>query len=405
MKHAAWLVIQAIEKVTYGSNYKEPPDWSAKHADPKINRSYGTTSRGTTAAEQDHNTGAVTEVLCTMTVPLLRQQSKEWVNAVNVELQCVLDNMSSSHTVLHDARATIVKWSAGTIQVFGRAHIPDKKFNAEADVVHRRVDYCIPADLLLPNGEETSKTALSTHESFTVQEHLDSLQSFPPGNRAYRVIDLSKTAEESEDAEPAFFFRNDTMPAFKRPNEHTLKYLSRLKKLMQGSFQTQVEELDSKDEGALLEKSMSENKRKNQKAPKKKRIRTAQQSNESSNEINEAETTNDIAGATDDYANTEKVADQPIDEAADVKRLLRRKRYHNFSPNVLAHDYLAYRRVDRFYHRGTIRATTREMEGHFGFNGIDEDFAECQMIQNRPFFVFSLKGDVILHQQCVRVVG
>jgi hypothetical protein len=242
------------------------------------------------------------------------------------------------------------------------------------------VDYCIPADLLLPNGEETSKTALSTHESFTVQEHLDSLQSFPPGNRAYRVIDLSKTAEESEDAEPAFFFRNDTMPAFKRPNEHTLKYLSRLKKLMQGSFQTQVEELDSKDEGALLEKSMSENKRKNQKAPKKKRIRTVQQSNESSNQINEAETTN-----------TEKVADQPIDEAADVKRLLRRKRYHNFSPNVLAHDYLAYRRVDRFYHRGTIR--------------LDEDFAECQMIQNRPFFVFSLKGDVILHQQCVRVVG
>ena len=393
--HAAWLVTQAIEKVTHGARYTEPSDWSAKSADPKINRSYGCTSRGTMVAEQDHNTGAVTEVLCTITVPLLRQQTKEWVNAVNEELMRILEKMSSSRTTSQDENLTN-KWSAGRIQVFGRVHIPNKRFNAETDVVHRRADYCFPADLLLPDGDQVSETALSPDKSFTVQEHLDTLQCFPPGNKSYRVIDLSKNAEKSEGAgEPSYFFKNDTMPSFSRPNENTLKYLSRLKKLMQCSFQTQVEELDSKDKGAMMEKSLNESKRKKQKAPKKKRSKIdtndpVQEPPESS-EVNAEDETKDSV-VDDGSASDEEMADG-TDEGTAVKRLLRRKRYHNFSPNILAHDYLAYRRVDRFYHRGTIRPDeTAEM-------------VSVRMINNRPFFVFSLKGDILLHQQVVRVVG
>jgi hypothetical protein len=273
-QHAARLVTQAIEKVTHGKMYQEPSDWSGRSADPKINRSYGSTSRGTLAAEQDHNTGAVTEVLCMTAVPLLKQQSKDWVDAVNAELRCILDTMSSSRTKVQEANRSN-NWSAGSIQVFGRVHIPNKRFNAEADVVHRRADYCFPADLLLPDHDEVSQTAVAPNKSFSVQEHLDSLQSFPPGSKSYRVIDISKNTEPSEDRnnEQTFFFKNGTMPAFSRPNEDTLRYLSRLKKLMQYSFQTQVEELNSEDKGAVLEKELNDNKRKNKKAPQKKKSR------------------------------------------------------------------------------------------------------------------------------------
>ncbi|KAL7509272.1 hypothetical protein ACHAXN_006317 [Cyclotella atomus] len=391
-QHAAWLVTQAIEKVTHGERYQERSDWSARCADPKINRSYGSTSRGTMAAEQDHNTGAVTEVLCMIAVPLLRQQNKDWVEMVNAELRCIFDKMRSSRTNVQGENETN-KWSAGSIQVFGRVHIPNKRFNAEADVVQRRADYCFPADLLLPDGDEVSPTALAPNKSFTVQEHLDTLQSFPPGNKSYRVIDISKNAEPSEDAdnEPTFFFKNDAMPAFTRPNENTLRYLSRLKKLMQYSFQTQVEELNSEDKGAVLEKELNDNKRKNQKAPQKKRIRVECKDNGKS--CNNTAEEDDKAANDDIGENDDEMAGESTSEATKVKRLLRRKRYHNFSPNVLAHDYLAYRRVDRFYHRGTIRPE------------MDKDTVSVTTINNRPFFVFSLTGDILLHQQVVRVVG
>ena len=394
-QHAAWLVLQAIEKVTHGPKYEAPTDWSAEYMDPKINRSYGSTSRGTMVAEQDHNTGAITEVLCTITVPLLRQQSKIWVDRVNEELECILAEMKKKYASL--SKNATNEWCIGNIQVFGRAHIPNKRFNAETDIVHRRVDYCFPADLLLPDGNQVSKTALSPNQLFTIQEHLDTLQSFPPGNKSYRVIDLSKNTERNE---PAYFFKNDTMPSFSRPNEHTLKYLSRLKKLMQCSFQTKVEEVDSKDQGAVLEKSLSENKRKSQTGSKKKRIRVGiDHDAEDKCKTDKPNSKEHIKTATENTIYDEEVNEnimegtETADSETDIKRLLRRKRYHNFSPNILAHDYLAYRRVDRFYHRGTIR--------------IDDDTftASNKTICNRPFFVFSLKGDIILHQQVVRVVG
>ena len=398
-QHAAWLVTQAIEKVTQGANYTEPSIWSAESADPKINRSYGSTSRGTNVAEQDHHTGAITEVLCTMTTPLLRQKAKDWVNAVNEELKCIMDELSISR-VASDG-STKKKWSAGHIKVFGRVHIPNKRFNAEVDAVRRSVDYCFPADMLLPESGhgEISRTAF-----------LESLESFPPGNKSYRVIEMSRSSEPTVEGTESsnsrsFFFKNDTMPSFSRPNDYTLKYLSRLKKLMQ-SFQTQVEELDVKDKGAMLEKSMNESKRKSQKAPKKKRSKVndedkCQEQNEESGVLGETDSVNgenDSETPSDD----EKINDANAEAKGTIKRLLRRKRYHNFSPNILAHDYLAYRRVDRFYHRGTIRLN----EDSSPNSEIETCLSVSQKtIQNRPFFIFSLKGDILLHQQVSRVMG
>ena len=403
------MVTQAIEKVTQGTNYTEPSTWSAESADPKINRSYGSTSRGTNVAKQDHNTGAITEVLCTTTTPLLRQETKEWVDAVNEELKCILDKLSSSHAASDKSAKN--QWSAGHIRVFGRVHIPNKRFNAEIDAVHRRVDYCFPADMLLPEDghSEVSQTALP-HKTPSVQDHLDTLESFPPGNKSYRVIEMSKSSEPTDKGAEStnsrsFFFKNDTMPSFSRPNDNTLKYLSRLKKLMQ-SFQTQVEELDIKDKGALLEKSMNENKRKSQKAPKKKRSRVndedkCQRPNE---EAGLADETDSVNGDNDDAeatADDDQIGDETAESKTNIKRLLR-QRYHNFSPNILAHDYLAYRRVDRFYHRGTIRLD-QDSDSN---SEIETSLSVSQKtIQNRPFFIFSLKGDILLHQQVSRVIG
>eukprot|EP00804_Cyclotella_cryptica_P003142 CCRYP_013762-RC/>CCRYP_013762-RC protein AED:0.15 eAED:0.15 QI:123/1/1/1/1/1/5/1764/877 len=423
-QHAAWLVTQAIDRVTYGANYNEPSDWSEKSADPKINRSYGTTSRGTDAAEQDHHTGAITEVLCTMTTPLHGNKAensrnkggdkklREWIDNVNQELKYILEKIVMSRKTSPDGR-TANQWSVGSIQVFGRVHIPNKRFNAESDIVHRRVDYCFPADLLLPSSPEqglNDEDEFFSQTAVSIQRFLDTLESFPPGNKSYRVFEVSQTAGSSDCNEstdsPAFFFKNDTMPSFSRPSDDTLKYLSRLKKLMQ-SFQTQVEELNSEDKGAMLEKSLNETKRKNQKAPKKKRSRgstddSRQQTKEGSDEKSDIETLEEDVFAEESIANSDVLGDA-TDLTAKVKRLLRRKRYHNFCPNVLAHDYLSYRRVDRFYHRGTIR-----LEDDPDSNNSEGERASTlssKMIRNRPFFIFSLKGDILLHQQVVRVIG
>jgi hypothetical protein len=69
--------------------------------------------------------------------------------------------------------------------------------------------------------------------------------------------------------------------------------------------------------------------------------------------------------------------------------VLRRNRYHNFTPKVMAHEYLAYRRLDRFFHRCTVRC---DEGGNFTESG-------------RPFLGLSLSGDLFLNGQVARVVG
>ena len=73
-------------------------------------------------------------------------------------------------------------------------------------------------------------------------------------------------------------------------------------------------------------------------------------------------------------------------------RVLQRKRFHNFSPKTLAHDFLSYRRVDRFYHRATL---------HFR-DGIEIPKEEAG---SRPFIVLSISGDLFLQEQICRMVG
>lgn len=123
-----------------------------------------------------------------------------------------------------------------------------------------------------------------------------------------------------------------------RPSPETLDYLVTMKKTMK-LLCCQIEDLDLTDVAAVMEKDFSDKKRKRQ---QKKR-------------------------------NTK--------ERSTTKKVLRRKRFHNFTPRVMAHEYLAFRRLDRIYHRGTF---------------IEE---------GKTFFALSLTGDLFLQGQCCRVLG
>ncbi|KAL7494910.1 hypothetical protein ACHAWT_005058 [Skeletonema menzelii] len=414
-QHASWLLTQAIDRVCQNKEGEEVDvSWSAdKAAAFKINRSYGTLSRNTDAAHQDEYTGAITEMLCTNTSPLFfdfrdnddsrnneddnatKEKRKKkvtlWVQAVNQEIDHLLSRFTQQ-TKMND-------WSPGRICVFGRLSMPQKKFNPETDVVHRRVDYCFPADLLYVSTQNDdnitmSETAVQLQQVETMEHFFDKMVTFPPGNKPVRVFDASTVADRRKEDDyveaPVAQDRDKFRPSI-RPDEDTLTYLYSMKKVMQ-AFTTKVEDLDKNDSGAVLEKKFSESKRikqkqhnsskqgkTKQKEPQKKKHRKQEQDHHS--QLKECD--------DDDKKEAKDSANLP------AKRFLRRKRFHNFSPNVLAHDFLAYRRLDRFYHRGTIRLDSTTQDG----SKSDEH------TPSRPFVVFSLTGDLFLYQQARRVIG
>mmetsp|Transcript_15656 Transcript_15656/g.32922 ORF Transcript_15656/g.32922 Transcript_15656/m.32922 type:complete len:930 (+) Transcript_15656:28-2817(+) len=448
--HAAWMVIQAIDRVSRiisGSGEDKKVAWSAEEAAiaSKINRSYGSNSRGSEAIEQDEFTGAITEVLCTHAMPLYSKESsigdggegishngergnqmkdeddpeqqkqvQEWVESVNQELEQMTSEMDVHRTSTKSPHST--GWSVGRVRVFGRVAISNKKFNAEMDVVHRRVDYCFPADLLYVSDKEnrqndqmpTSETGVQLKVQ-TLQDYFDSLPCFPPGNKPFRVVEqfdqnvgaANETLQSNPHAasyynleKPSPSNTRTLRPSIPRPNETTLTYLYALKKLMQ-RFATKVEELNVKDEAAVMEKEFHEKKRKKRREPKKKRSRKGE--------------SNSNDDKHDDFISVGKKDKECLPHGRKVdspakafepkgKRVLRRKRFHNFCPNILAHDFLAYRRMDRIYHRGTIRLQHE--------NNDSESISAKQVTKNdRPFVVFSLTGDLFLREQALRVMG
>jgi len=302
-----------------------------------------------------------------------------WVQTVNRELDQLLSRFPQEMKPNG--------WSPGRIRVFGRLTIPQKKFNPETDITHRRIDYCMPADLLYVSKENDgnitmSETAVQMQVK-TMQEFLDKMISFPPGNKPSRAYDVGTgvNRRKEDDYQEAPAARDKFRPSI-RMDDATLTYLYNMKKVMQ-SFMTQVEDLDQNDSGALLEKRFSETKRKKQKEKKEPKKRSRKQTQDSK--------TNTKEGKNEGMEEADGSINLP------AKRFLRRKRFHNFSPNVLAHDFLAYRRLDRIYHRATLR-----------LDSTTEDSSESDVqtkTRSRPFVVFSLTGDIFLYQQARRVIG
>ena len=245
----------------------------------------------------------------------------------------------------------IPEWSPGRMRVFGRVQIP-KKFNAESDVTHRRVDYCFPVDLIYASDKENmSKTAVQPDVS-SLQEYCHALPSFPPGKVVpHRESDTS--------------FPPTLVQTIIRPSDNTLVCLREMKRVMK-RISTQVEELDEKEASEWLEKQHHEARRNKKK----------QTGNSKTTEPKSKKSKNSTSDGV-------------------PKRLLKRKRFHNFCPNILAHDFLAFRRLDRVFHRHTVR-----LEDFASSNGTSvAPVVSSAMIKSRPFLIFSLSGDLFLQEQ------
>jgi hypothetical protein len=219
------------------------------------------------------------------------------------------------------------------VRILGRQDVQNNtKFNAEIDVSQRRIEYFLPVEAISWNA--------------------------PPGIKR-KLESLSPFSDNGHHIDDTF---NDT-------DEETRIYLFKLKKLMQ-TLTTHVMDLDMNDETAVLQKQSSLQKRKfltNSGRKKKKKDEQKGQDTIKNDESSKGE------------------------EPATVKiterhRVLRRKRYHNFTETLMAHEFLAFRRIDRMHHRSTMI-----------FPLIDPG--------NKPFIVLSLTGDLFLTGLLCRLVG
>lgn len=328
---------------------------------PKINRSYGNTGRNFDALQQDDRTGAMTEVLATR-LPALAMASEDWLDSVNE----LLDSKGYP------------------IRIFGRLDMPHSKFNAEMDVTHRRVEYLLPADFLLPG------------QPLELESFYESLPSFIDGFRNY------KNAKEQSTIGAELEALNEETD---QPSDDTKTYLFKLKKTMQ-SLATKVVELDSQNDAAVLEKRFSIQKRKRQcyKSEKKTLAKDKQRDSKCNAEVKESlsrseETKSRERGHKEKDGNG-KVNQKHAGNNNKGSRVLRRRRFHNFTDFMMAHEYFSYRRMDRMYHRATLR-----FPDHVYDKLAVQQKAGRNLDRKRPFLVISISGDMFLHGQVCRVVG
>jgi hypothetical protein len=85
-------------------------------------------------------------------------------------------------------------------------------------------------------------------------------------------------------------------------------------------------------------------------------------------------------------------------EANKVKHVLQRKRYHNFTLTVMAHEFLSYRRLDRLYHRSTSRFDEKD-------DGTVSVVTGSVDRSRRSYLALAMTGDLFLTGQACRVIG
>jgi tRNA U38,U39,U40 pseudouridine synthase TruA len=292
----------------------------------KYSRSYGNSQRAMEVVAQDNDTGAITEVIATKLRPLRGGLTVDtWLDQVQAILEQRTSPLGSGTTVC-------------PVRILGRQEVQNNsKFNAEIDVSQRRVEYFLPVEAIswnAPPGIKAKLERLSPFSDSFVQHIDDSC--------------------------------NDT-------DEETRIYLFKLKKLMQ-TLTTGVMDLDMNDETAVLQKKSSLQKRKfltNTSRKKKK------EENEENGDQDVSK--NDASSKQDEKETKVKITSR--------HRVLQRKRYHNFTETLMAHEFLAFRRIDRMHHRCTLT------------------FPNIDAVNTRPFIVLSLSGDLFLNGLIYRLVG
>jgi tRNA U38,U39,U40 pseudouridine synthase TruA len=323
----------------------------------KINRSYGSTARNTNIVKQDDGTGAITEVLMTR-LPHLVVPLDDWLDDTNAKLDCVL----RQEYLVEGSDCLLPR-----VRLLGRQNISFSKFNAELDVTHRRVEYMLPADFLF-EGDSLSRA--------------DFFHSFPSFYDGSHIAD-----SEHKDR--------------RRPSVKALEYLHSFKKKMQ-SLTTQIVALDISDPAAVLEKEMHNQKRYRGIQQHNERQRAPNNISRNDSSLDPAETrSKSLDHNEEDKPKKKQKAPRKKTkmktDSSKTQYVLKRRRFHNFTATVMAHEFLAYRRLDRIYHRATSR---------FSIDETTTTTVACDNNQTqRPFLTLSLTGDLFLHGQACRVVG
>lgn len=200
----------------------------------------------------------------------------------------------------------------------------------------------------------------------------------------------------------------DTLPVFASNHKHDIDHVNEShSKVDEGArkvmldfkntmrlLTTRVVQLEDTDAVGIMEKEFSAKRLKNikeyQKNKKKRNKKEAEEQQDPAS--NEKVTIDDSPRKKPEEKLDKNKKKRPAPKAKKAN-VLKRKRYHNFTEKSMAHDYLTYRRLDRIYHRATLRFPDDNVEGP-GKNG-----------QSTTYLVLSLSADLFLTGQVCRVIG
>lgn len=390
---------------------------SSSSTAPKVNRSYGHGSRSDIVA-QEPATGAITEVLSTKLPPLIGGWNavQQWIQTINDLLRIRLLGCWEPPNNNKNTMAALLE-----IRVLGRQSMPIGNFNAETDVSHRRVEYLLPVDFLMSSGKSVLQSAADQLPSFA-----DGLRSrkFTADTNINDDDDKLEHGDDDANNEQEEDGSSHLLPYCTKPSAATLALLTSYKRIMQ-SLTTHIVDLDTNDAAAVFEKQAHDQKRQrnrdyrnNNKGNRKKPQQRQQHTEENSQGLGvngsdvgdmiiSKETNQEAETSVDsrqfDKSSSSKSKRAPCDSKKKEK-VLRRKRYHNFTPTVMAHEFLAYRRMNRFYHRATLRFDSASFLQRIGRDPTTST-SSLETIKKRPFLVLSLSGDLFLTGQACHAVG
>jgi len=188
------------------------------------------------------------------------------------------------------------------------------------------------------------------------------------------------------------------IPIFKENHRHDIDHVTKVTTNLDDSTKsfmlelknyfklltTRVVELDPTDKVSVMEKEFSA--KKLLKWKKKKNGDGDRDGTNSASTTNRQDATKDESTAGDVRPSRPAKKAKPSKKEKKKPNVLKRKRYHNFTEKLMAHDYLTYRRLDRIYHRATMKFP---MEN-------DEE---------TTYMVLSLSADLFLTGQACRLVG
>eukprot|EP00977_Amphora_coffeiformis_P004788 scaffold1033_cov171-Amphora_coffeaeformis.AAC.5 len=307
------------ESALHGESAAKSRDVAKQLQRPKYLRSYGNTARKTNndMIAEDEGFAGALTEVLATRLPPIGIPVEDWVQLVNENIDKYLKEQASQRA----SKATTSEHGfivEPRIVLFGRRHQPGNLFNAEMDVSHRRMDYVLPGQL-------------------------------HPAHPDYNKGEINLTST-------------------------SLEYMKGLKRAMQ-KLTTHIVALDVKDADAVEAKT--QHLRKRNKLRQKQRSKDKSVLEKSKVKSDDNQSDNGRESKDDDAISKSTIETAP----GVVGNVLKRKSFHNFTPTVMAHEYLANRRLDRFFHKATLH------------------------VENNAYLLLSLTGDLFLQGQVCRVIG